>query len=49
MGLAVSELDTLDATDRMAHSWRHWTLCGSKCTGFQSDDAHYIVQHSSGS
>ena len=43
MGLAISELDTLDATEHMAHSWRCWTLRGGKHTGFQSDDAHHIM------
>ena len=48
MGLAVSELDTMDATEHMAHSWRCWTLRGGKCTCFQNDNAHYNMQHSSG-
>ena len=48
MGLAVSELDTLDATEHMACSWQGWTLRGGKRTCFQNDVAHYNMQHSSG-
>ena len=49
MGLGISELDTMDATEHMARSWRHWTLCGGKHTGFPSDNAHHLMQRSSGS
>ena len=35
MGLAISELDTLDATERMALSQRDGTLSGGKHTCFQ--------------
>ena len=48
MGLAVSQLDTLDATDCMARSWLHWTPRGNKRTCFQNDNAHYNMQCSSG-
>ena len=44
MGLAVSELDTLDATECMALSRQHGTLRGGKCTCFQNDDAHHNMQ-----
>ena len=44
MGLAISKLDTLDATEHMARSWQRWTLRGGKCTGFPSDNAHHIIQ-----
>ena len=42
-GLVVSELDTLDATERMARSSRRWALRGGNRTSFQNDDAHNIV------
>ena len=48
MGLAVGELDTLDATEHMALSRRRGTLCGSKCTCLRNDDAYHNMQHSPG-
>ena len=47
MGLAISKLDTLDATECMALSRRHGTLHGGKHTCFQNDDAYHNM-HSPG-
>ena len=43
MGLDVSELDTLYATEHMARSWQPWPLRGGNCTFCDDDDAHNIV------
>ena len=48
MGLAISKLDTLDATERMALSWQRGTLCGGKHTCFRNGDASYNMQCSPG-
>ena len=44
MGLAIGELDAMDATEHLARSWQHWTLCGGKHTGLPIDNTHCVVQ-----
>ena len=48
MGLAISELDTLDATEHMALFRRRGTLRGGKRTRFRNRDASYNMQRSPG-
>ena len=46
MGLPIRKLDTLDATEHMALSWRHKTPRGGKRTCFRNDDTHHNMQRS---